>query len=114
MPVRATKRGEERTPLTGSFDVLVCGASFAGLTVARELAGAGADVLTGNGLPNVLTGNAGNDTLQGGGGDDLLIGGAGNDIYKFAVLFKVVDCSIACVNHLHAGKRSGNFGQFTV
>jgi len=45
MPVRATKRGEERTPLTGSHDVLICGASFAGLTVARELAGSGADVL---------------------------------------------------------------------
>ncbi len=45
MPVRATKRGEERTPLDGSHDVLVCGASFAGLAVARELAGSGADVL---------------------------------------------------------------------
>src|SRR3954469_21511421 len=45
MPVRATKRGEERTPLAGSFDVLVCGASFAGLAVARELAGSGAEVL---------------------------------------------------------------------
>jgi len=45
VPVRATKRGEERTPLDGSHDVLVCGASFAGLAVARELAGAGADVL---------------------------------------------------------------------
>jgi flavin-dependent dehydrogenase len=45
MPVRATKRGAQRTPLQGSPDVLVCGASFAGLTVARELAGAGADVL---------------------------------------------------------------------
>lgn len=45
MPVRATKRGDERTPLDGSCDVLVCGASFAGLAVARELAGSGADVL---------------------------------------------------------------------
>jgi flavin-dependent dehydrogenase len=45
MPVRATKRGAERTPLEGSFDVVVCGASFAGLVVARELAGSGADVL---------------------------------------------------------------------
>lgn len=45
MPVRATKRGEERTSLSGSYDVLVCGASFAGLTVARELAGTGAKVL---------------------------------------------------------------------
>jgi flavin-dependent dehydrogenase len=45
MPVRATKRGAERTPLSGRFDVLVCGASFAGLAVARELAGSGANVL---------------------------------------------------------------------
>jgi flavin-dependent dehydrogenase len=45
MPTRATKRGDERTPLDGSHDVLICGASFAGLAVARELAGSGADVL---------------------------------------------------------------------
>lgn len=45
MPVRKTKRGDERTPLDGSVDVLVCGASFAGLTIARELAGSGAEVL---------------------------------------------------------------------
>jgi flavin-dependent dehydrogenase len=45
MPVRATKRGAERTPLSGEHDVLICGASFAGLAVARELAGSGADVL---------------------------------------------------------------------
>ncbi len=45
MPVRATKRGDERTPLSGNYDVLICGASFAGLTVARELAGSGARVL---------------------------------------------------------------------
>jgi len=42
---RATLRGAERTPLDAHADVLVCGASFAGLAVARELAGAGADVL---------------------------------------------------------------------
>jgi flavin-dependent dehydrogenase len=45
---RATLRGAERTPLAGDAaraDVLVCGASFAGLAVARELAGSGADVL---------------------------------------------------------------------
>ena len=35
MPVRATKRGAERTPLTGDWDVIVCGASFGGLAVAR-------------------------------------------------------------------------------
>jgi flavin-dependent dehydrogenase len=45
MPRRATKRGAERTPLDRDCDVLVCGASFAGLAVARELAGSGADVL---------------------------------------------------------------------
>jgi glycine/D-amino acid oxidase-like deaminating enzyme len=45
VPVRATKRGQERTPLDGSHDVLICGASFAGLAVARELAESGADVL---------------------------------------------------------------------
>jgi menaquinone-9 beta-reductase len=45
MPVRATKRGEQRTRLSRDCDVLVCGASFAGLAVARELAGTGARVL---------------------------------------------------------------------
>jgi flavin-dependent dehydrogenase len=45
MPTRATKRGTERTSLEGTRDVLICGASFAGLAVARELAGSGADVL---------------------------------------------------------------------
>ena len=40
MPRRRTKRGAERTPLHGDADVLICGASFAGLAVARELAGA--------------------------------------------------------------------------
>jgi flavin-dependent dehydrogenase len=46
MTRRATARGEERTSLSGTrAEVLVCGASFAGLAVARELAGCGADVL---------------------------------------------------------------------
>ena len=45
MPVRATKRGAARTPLGGDFDVLICGASFAGLAVARELRATGARVL---------------------------------------------------------------------
>ncbi|HEY3729290.1 MAG TPA: NAD(P)/FAD-dependent oxidoreductase [Solirubrobacteraceae bacterium] len=45
MPRRATKRGDERTPLDRDCDVLICGASFAGLAVARELARSGADVL---------------------------------------------------------------------
>ena len=39
MPIRRTKRGAERTPLAGDYDVLICGASFAGLAVARELRG---------------------------------------------------------------------------
>lgn len=45
MPVRATKRGVDRTRLERDCDVLICGASFAGLAVARELADAGARVL---------------------------------------------------------------------
>jgi flavin-dependent dehydrogenase len=45
MPKRVTKRGAERTPLSGDYDVLICGASFAGLAVARELAGSGARTL---------------------------------------------------------------------
>lgn len=45
MPVRATKRGAERTPLSGHRDVLICGASFGGLATARELRSAGARVL---------------------------------------------------------------------
>ena len=46
MTRRATLSGAERTSLDGEqADVLVCGASFAGLAVARELAGSGADVL---------------------------------------------------------------------
>ncbi len=45
MPTRATKRGVQRTPLDRDCDVLICGASFAGLAVARELAGTGADVM---------------------------------------------------------------------
>jgi menaquinone-9 beta-reductase len=45
MPTRATKRGDARTRLQRDCDVLVCGASFAGLAVARELAGADARVL---------------------------------------------------------------------
>jgi menaquinone-9 beta-reductase len=45
VPTRATKRGNARTPLGGDYDVLICGASFAGLAVASELAGSGARVL---------------------------------------------------------------------
>jgi flavin-dependent dehydrogenase len=50
VPSRTTKRGVARTPLSGDFDVIVCGASFAGLAVARELAGA----QTANGSARVL------------------------------------------------------------
>ena len=45
MPTRATARGAERTPLARDCDVVIAGASFAGLTLARELEGAGARVL---------------------------------------------------------------------
>jgi flavin-dependent dehydrogenase len=45
MPTRQTKRGAERTSLSGTYDLIVCGASFAGLSVARQLAGTGARVL---------------------------------------------------------------------
>src|SRR5918998_1146803 len=47
MPVRATKRGAERTRFASdaAADVLICGASFAGLAVARELRASGARVL---------------------------------------------------------------------
>ena len=45
MPTRRTKRGVARTSLSGDADVLVCGASFAGLAVAQELAASGARVL---------------------------------------------------------------------
>jgi flavin-dependent dehydrogenase len=45
MPPRATKRGPARTPLAQECDVLVCGASFGGLAVARALEGTGARVL---------------------------------------------------------------------
>jgi flavin-dependent dehydrogenase len=47
MPVRATKRGPERTPFPSGarYDVVICGASFAGLAVARELRASRARVL---------------------------------------------------------------------
>jgi flavin-dependent dehydrogenase len=45
MARRATKRGAERSALDRDCDVLICGASFAGLAVARELAGSSADVM---------------------------------------------------------------------
>ena len=45
MPTRRTARGAERTRLGADVDVLICGASFAGLAVARELRGSGARVM---------------------------------------------------------------------
>lgn len=45
MPRRETKRGAERTPLAADWDVVICGASFAGLATARQLAGTQARVL---------------------------------------------------------------------
>jgi flavin-dependent dehydrogenase len=46
MTRRATLRGAERTPIERPrADVLICGASFAGLAAARALAGSGLDVL---------------------------------------------------------------------
>jgi digeranylgeranylglycerophospholipid reductase len=45
MPKRRTKRGFERTALDSGHDVVICGASFAGLATARELAGSGARIL---------------------------------------------------------------------
>ena len=38
-------RMPERGALSGGYDVVICGASFGGLAVARELAGSGASVL---------------------------------------------------------------------
>jgi menaquinone-9 beta-reductase len=45
VPTRRTKSRASRVPLPREHEVLVCGASFAGLAVARELAGSGARVL---------------------------------------------------------------------
>src|SRR2546425_10986842 len=45
MPKRRTKRGSDRITLDPTHDVVICGASFAGLATARELAGSGAPVL---------------------------------------------------------------------
>lgn len=45
MPVRSTKRGSEKTDLSGRYDLVICGASFAGLAVARQVADSGAEVL---------------------------------------------------------------------
>src|SRR5881394_933756 len=45
MPRRRTKRGSQRTALDSTHDVIVCGASFAGLATARELTAGDARVL---------------------------------------------------------------------
>jgi flavin-dependent dehydrogenase len=39
------RAGAQREPLEDGYDVVICGASFAGLAAARELSGSGADVL---------------------------------------------------------------------
>jgi flavin-dependent dehydrogenase len=51
MATRRTKKGTDRTRLAGRYDVIVCGASFAGLATARELAGTR---LSGGRAPTVL------------------------------------------------------------
>jgi flavin-dependent dehydrogenase len=45
MPAWETGIGNARTPLPQRADIVICGASFAGLAAAHELAGSGADVL---------------------------------------------------------------------
>jgi digeranylgeranylglycerophospholipid reductase len=45
MPIQGTGDNGHRTQLDGRFDVVICGASFAGLAAARELTGSGAGVL---------------------------------------------------------------------
>jgi len=50
-----------------------------GVVISNATAGAGDDVIVGNGAGNELRGNDGNDTLYGWGGFDMLVGGAGND-----------------------------------
>jgi len=45
VPVRNTTRGDRKTDLGGRYDLVICGASFAGLAVAEQVAGRDADVL---------------------------------------------------------------------
>lgn len=45
VPVRNTTRGDQKTDLGGRYDLLICGASFAGLAVAAQVGGRDADVL---------------------------------------------------------------------
>lgn len=45
MGAHSTNNGGGRVPLAGRYDVVICGASFAGLTAARELTGSGARVM---------------------------------------------------------------------
>ena len=45
MPIQGTGDNGHRMRLDGRFDVVICGASFAGLAAARELTGSGAEVL---------------------------------------------------------------------
>ncbi len=45
MPVRETTRGSRKTDLGGRYDLVICGASFAGLAVARQVADTGGEIL---------------------------------------------------------------------
>lgn len=55
----------------------------AGTVIENAIAGAGNDVLVGNGAANMLSGGAGDDRLTGGAGDDDLHGGVGGDVAIF-------------------------------
>lgn len=45
MPVRETTRGSRKTDLGGRYDLVICGASFAGLAVARQVADSDGEIL---------------------------------------------------------------------
>jgi flavin-dependent dehydrogenase len=45
VPVRSTTRGDQKTDLSGGYDLVICGASFGGLAVAGQVAGCGGAVL---------------------------------------------------------------------
>jgi flavin-dependent dehydrogenase len=45
VPIRNTTRGDHKTDLGGRYDLVICGASFAGLAVAEQVAGRDANVL---------------------------------------------------------------------
>lgn len=49
------------------------------ISIENCYAGAGNDILIGNGLDNILYGEDGNDTIDGGAGNDTILGGNGDD-----------------------------------